>query len=64
MNLMTPTQAGDDDPPPGTAIVRPLRHVRAVRQRHLQRFSDPAQVAASRSARAWAWATSSARTPR
>lgn len=47
---------GDHEPPPGTAIVRPLRHVRAVRERYLQRFSNPAEVAASRSARAWAWA--------
>jgi hypothetical protein len=42
-------------PPPGTAIVRPLRHVRAVRDRYLQRFTDPSQIAASRAARAWAW---------
>jgi len=55
MKPMTSAQLGDDDPPPGTAIVRPLRHVRAVRQCYLQRFSDPAQAAASRSARAWAW---------
>ena len=48
----------DDDmaPPPGTAIVRPLRHVRAVRERHAERFADPSEAAASRSARAWAWA--------
>jgi hypothetical protein len=46
----------DDAPPPGTAIVRPLRHVQAVRERHLQRFADAAEVAASRSARAWIWA--------
>ncbi|MGH3157684.1 MAG: hypothetical protein ACRDNF_14055 [Streptosporangiaceae bacterium] len=56
MKLMDTTPPGDDDPPPGTAIVRPLRHVRAARERYLQRFSDPAQAAASRSARAWAWA--------
>ena len=43
-------------PPPGTAIVRPARHVRAVRERYLQRFTDLAEVAASRSARAWGWA--------
>ena len=49
-------QADDMAPPPGTAIVRPLRHVRAVRERYLQRFADPAEAAASRSARAWAWA--------
>ena len=49
-------QADDMAPPPGTAIVRPLRHVRAVRERYLQRFTDPAEAAASRSARAWAWA--------
>jgi hypothetical protein len=48
---------GRDDgatPPSGTAIVRPLRHVQAVRARHTQRFANPAEAAASRSARAWA----------
>lgn len=49
-------QADDMAPPHGTAIVRPLRHVQAMRERYLQRFTDPAQVAASRAARAWAWA--------
>jgi hypothetical protein len=49
-------QADDQLPPPGTAIVRPLRHVHAVRDRYLQRFASPAEMAASRSARAWAWA--------
>jgi hypothetical protein len=49
-------QADDMAPPQGTAIVRPLRHVRAVRDRYLQRFSDPGQITASRAARAWAWA--------
>ena len=48
--------AEDMAPPQGTAIVRPLRHVRAVRSRYLQRFTDPGQIAASRAARAWAWA--------
>lgn len=43
-------------PPAGTAIVRPLGHVKAVRERCLQRFAGPAEVAASRSARAWVWA--------
>jgi hypothetical protein len=46
----------DKEPPRGTAIVRPLRHVRAVRERYLRRFADPSQAAVSRSARAWAWA--------
>jgi len=46
----------DEAPPRGTAIVRPLRHVRAVRERYLRRFADASQVAVSRSARAWAWA--------
>lgn len=49
-------QADDLAPPSGTAVVRPLRHVRAVRERYLLRFADPAEAAASRSARAWAWA--------
>jgi hypothetical protein len=43
-------------PPRGTAIVRPLRHVQAVRERHAARFADAAEAAASRSGRAWAWA--------
>jgi len=46
----------DDAPPSGTAVVRPLRHVRAVRERYSRRFADPSEAAASRSARAWAWA--------
>jgi hypothetical protein len=46
----------DAVPPPGTAIVRPLLHVRAVRERYLRRFADPSQAAVSPSARAWAWA--------
>ena len=49
-------QAEGDAPPPGTEIVRPLRHVQAVRDRHAQQFADPAEVAVSRSGRAWAWA--------
>jgi len=49
-------QVDDMAPPQGTAIVRPLRHVRAVRERYLQQFTDPAAAASSRSARAWAWA--------
>ena len=42
--------AGHDDeaPPRGTAIVRPLRHVRAVRERHAAQFADPSEAAASR----------------
>ena len=56
VNHVDADQADDTLPPPSTAIVRPLRHVRAVRERHLQRFADAAEVAASRSARAWSWA--------
>jgi hypothetical protein len=48
-------QLDGEAPPPGTAIVRPLRHVQAVRDRHAQQLTDPAQAAVSRSARAWAW---------
>jgi hypothetical protein len=50
--------AGMDDeaPPRGTAIIRPLRHVRAVRERYSRRFADPSEAALSRSARAWSWA--------
>ena len=46
----------DDAPPPGTAVVRPLRHVRAVRERHLQQLAERSQGPESRSARAWSWA--------
>lgn len=49
-------QVGDELPSPGTAIVRPVRHVQAVRDRFLPRFAEPTEVAVSRSARAWAWA--------
>lgn len=49
-------QIDDEAPPRGTAIVRPLRHVRAVRKHHALRFADPVEAAVSRSARAWAWA--------
>lgn len=56
VKLVESGQLDDTVPPAGTAIVRPLRYVRAVRERYLQRFADPAQAAASRSARAWAWA--------
>lgn len=53
---MDPGRAGSAAPPAGTAIVRLLAHVRAVRERYLQRFADPAKAAASRSAQAWTWA--------
>jgi hypothetical protein len=56
LKAVNPGQADGAEPPKGTAIVRPLSHVRAVRERYLQRFADPAEAAASRSARAWAWA--------
>ena len=47
----------DEAPPHGTAIVRPLRHVRAVREHDAAQSADPSEAAAeSRSARAWAWA--------
>jgi hypothetical protein len=52
----------DQAPPGGTAIVRPLRHVRAVRDRYLHRFAEPSEAAASRSAQAWAWALGECRT--
>ncbi len=46
----------DDAPPVGTAIVRPLRHVIAVRQRHLEQLADRDARGEPRSARAWTWA--------
>lgn len=45
-----------DAPPPGTAIVRPLRHVQAVRERHLRQLAERSHGSTSRSARAWSWA--------
>lgn len=56
VRAVDPGQADGAAPPEGTAIVRPLVHVRAVRARYLQRLADPAGAAASRAARAWAWA--------
>jgi len=56
VNYVDPGQANDMAPPPGTAIVRPLRHVQAVRERHAQQFTDPYAAAASHSTRTWAWA--------
>ena len=43
----------DHAPPGGTAIVRPLRHVRAVREHDAAQSAD---LSEARSARAWAWA--------
>jgi hypothetical protein len=56
VNNMDASQANDMEPPPGTAVVRPSRYVRAVRERHAERFADASKAAASRSAHAWAWA--------
>ncbi len=56
VNSVDDGQSDDAVPPIGTAIVRPLRHVRAVRERHARRFVSPTEAAESRSARAWAWA--------
>jgi len=47
---------GEDAPPPGTAIVRPLRHVKAVRERQAPQLVERSGAIESRSARAWAWA--------
>lgn len=56
VNGVQQEQIRDDQPPPATAIVRPLRHVRGVRERHFLLFDDPAQATQSRAVRAWAWA--------
>ena len=56
VNSVDSDRVDDQAPPGGAAIVRLLRHVRAVRDRYLLRFADPSEAAASRSARAWAWA--------
>lgn len=56
VNRVEADRIDDETPPSGTAIVRPLRHVRAVRERYLRRFVDPSEAATLRSVRAWAWA--------
>jgi hypothetical protein len=56
VNLVDTSHLDETAPPPGTAIVRPWRHVQAVRERHAQQFTNPAEVAASRSVGAWGWA--------
>jgi hypothetical protein len=50
------TSVDDDAAPAGTAIVRALRHVKAVRERHAQELAVRSVGAGSRSARAWSWA--------
>jgi hypothetical protein len=55
-NQAEPAAVGEDAPPVRTAIVRPLRHVRAVRQRHLEQLAGRSADGESRSARAWSWA--------
>lgn len=40
------TNDSDAALPQGTVIARPLRHVRAVRERYMQRFADPSEAAA------------------
>src|ERR1700691_4141249 len=44
-----------DAPPAGTAVVRPQRHVIAVRERHAEQLSARPATSPSRSARAWSW---------
>ncbi len=46
----------EDAPPAGTAIVRPMRHVKAVRERHAEQLAARSPDGESRSARAWSWA--------
>ena len=56
VNRMRADRADEDAPPPGTAIVRPLRHIQAVRERQALGYPDPGDADASRADRAWAWA--------
>ena len=49
-------QGSADEPPAGTAIVRPMRYVRAVRQRHAEQLAERASARESRAVRAWSWA--------
>jgi hypothetical protein len=57
VNRVDTDRIDDHAPPSGTAIVRPLRHVRAVREHDGAQPADPSEAdAESRSARAWAWA--------
>ena len=45
-----------DAPPVGTAIVRPMRHVRAVRERQAEQRAERTSAGESRAWRAWGWA--------
>ena len=45
-----------DAPPAGTAVVRPMKYVLAVRERHAEQLAERAPTGESRSARAWSWA--------
>lgn len=56
VNIVDSNQVNDMAPPAGTAVVRPLRHVRAVRERHAQWLASMPEGSTSRSSRAWAWA--------
>jgi hypothetical protein len=47
---------GDDAPPPGTAIIRPLNHVRAIRNHLAGQSAGPGQHLGSAPDLAWAWA--------
>jgi hypothetical protein len=49
------SQADVDAPPADTAIMRPLRHVQAVRERHAQQLAERSHAGESRAARAWSW---------
>lgn len=48
--------ANDDAAPPGTAIVRPWRHVKAVRERHAEQLAVRSPSGESRAALTWSWA--------
>ena len=57
VNHVDADRLDDHAPPGGTAIIRPLRHVRAVREHDATQSADPSEAAAeSFTARALAWA--------
>jgi len=57
VNHVDADRLDDQAPPRGTAIVRPQRHVRAVREHDATQSADPSEAAAeSFTARALAWA--------
>ena len=56
INVGIVDQGSAGAPPAGTAIVRPMRHVQAVRERQGEQRAECASAGETRAARAWSWA--------